>query len=53
MPRADHFGALAAISTPAGSVSVYRLDILAKSLGITIDRLPFSIRILLGRTARM
>jgi aconitase A len=51
-PRADQFGALAALSTPAGSVSIYRLDKLAQTFGFSLERLPFSIRILLEAALR-
>src|SRR6185295_12119898 len=50
--RADRFGALASLSTPTGSVSLYRLDTLAKSLNVSLERLPFSIRILLEAALR-
>jgi aconitate hydratase len=48
----DHLGALATLETSAGSVSYYRLERLAE-LGVGgIDRLPFSIRILIENLLR-
>jgi len=37
---------------PEGDVTIFRLDRLAESLGISLDRLPFSIRILLENAVR-
>jgi aconitase A len=48
----DPFGARAALSTPDGEVQIYRLDRLAKSLDVSLDRLPFSIRILIEAALR-
>jgi aconitate hydratase len=48
----DPFGARDALSTPAGSVDVYRLDRLEKSLGVSVARLPVSIKILLEAVLR-
>ena len=45
----DPFGALGAVSTPSGSVGIFRLDKLA---GVTLERLPFSIRVLLESALR-
>ncbi len=50
-PR-DFFGAFASLDTPAGSFGVYHLDRLGQRLGIALDRLPFSIRILLESALR-
>jgi aconitate hydratase len=48
--RSDPFGALAALDTPSGPVSYYRLDALS---GIAdISRLPFSLRIVLENLLR-
>jgi aconitate hydratase len=48
----DPFGARATFATPAGPFSLHRLDRLASSLGAPIDRLPFSIRILIESALR-
>jgi aconitate hydratase len=48
----DPFGARAALTTPAGTVALYRLDRLEKSLGVSLARLPFSIKILLEAMLR-
>ena len=48
----DPFGARSALATPAGTVQIYRLDRLAKSLGVSPERLPYSIRILLEALLR-
>ncbi len=50
-PR-DSFGALATLSTPAGDVRIYGLDRLVRRLGVSLDRLPFSIRIMLEAALR-
>jgi aconitate hydratase len=52
-PRSqDAFGARASLSTPAGAFQICRLDRLAARLGVAIDRLPFSIRILIEAALR-
>src|SRR5262245_2158389 len=51
--RRDSFGALDQLDAPAGPVSFYRLDRLASRFGISLERLPFSIRILLEAALRM
>src|SRR5687768_1790079 len=48
----DSFGARASLATQAGSVVIYRLDRLAAATGAAIDRLPFSIKILLEAALR-
>jgi len=48
----DPFGARAALASPAGSFQVYRLDRLEKSVGVAIQRLPFSIKVLLEAALR-
>jgi aconitase A len=48
----DPFGARAELATPAGPVSIVRLDRLAQSLGVSLERLPFSIRVLLEAALR-
>ena len=48
----DPFGALASVELPEGPTSFYRLDRLEK-MGLTsLDRLPFSIRVLLENVLR-
>jgi aconitase A len=42
----------AALSTPQGTVQIYRLDRLANSLGVSLDRLPFSIKVLIEAALR-
>jgi aconitate hydratase len=48
----DSFGARAALATPAGKLTIYRLDRLATSLGVSFDKIPFSIRVLLESALR-
>ena len=50
MANLDPFGARATLKTPTGDRTYYRLEAL-KSLG-AIDRLPFSIRVLLEACLR-
>ncbi len=48
----DYFGARSALSTPVGNVTVYRLDVLAQKLGLSLEKLPFSIRVMLEAALR-
>jgi aconitate hydratase len=48
----DPFGARAALSTPSGSFDLWRLDRLAAPLGVQLDSLPFSIRVLVEAALR-
>src|SRR5690349_22766331 len=48
----DAFGVRQPLATPAGSVSVYRLDALASQLGVDLGKLPFSIRVLVEAALR-
>src|SRR5262245_29066349 len=48
----DPFGARASLATPAGNFTIHRLDRLAASLGVSLERMPFSIRILLEAALR-
>ena len=48
----DPFGARAELATPAGPVIIHRLDRLAASLGVSLERIPFSIRVLLEAALR-
>src|SRR5262249_31537738 len=48
----DPFGARAALDTPLDSFQVYRLDRLEKTLGVSLARLPFSIKVLLEAALR-
>ena len=50
-PR-DAFGVRQPLSTPAGTVHVYRLDALASQLGVDLGKLPYSIRVLLESALR-
>jgi aconitate hydratase A / 2-methylisocitrate dehydratase len=53
MPRpADRFGTRAELATPSGPLHIHRLDRLEKALGVSIGRLPFSIRIMLEAALR-
>ena len=51
-PHRDPFGARATLSTAAGPVTIHRLDALATRLGAPVDRLPFSIRVMLEAALR-
>jgi aconitate hydratase len=48
----DFFGTRASLATPAGAVVVHRIDELSSRLGVSLDRLPFSIRVLLESALR-
>ncbi len=48
----DPFGARAALATPAGHLHIYRLQRLAKTLGLPLQRLPYSIKVLLEAALR-
>ncbi|MFN8587140.1 MAG: aconitate hydratase AcnA [Candidatus Eisenbacteria bacterium] len=48
----DHFEARSTLSTPAGDVTIYRLDVLARKLSVTLEKLPFSIRVMLEAALR-
>jgi aconitase A len=48
----DSFGALASLATASGPVRIYRLDQLAQRLGLSLERLPFSIRVMLEAALR-
>jgi aconitate hydratase len=48
----DYFGARSTLKTPSGSYSIVRLDRLEKEGLCQIDRLPFSIRIMLESVLR-
>ena len=51
-PRRDSFGALTPLATDVGTISLYRLGRLAE-LGIAdVDRLPFSVKVLLENLLR-
>ena len=54
MPAAqrDSFGAVSTLSTSAGNVDVHRLTALADAGVGQIDRLPFSIKVLLESVLR-
>ncbi|MDP3063960.1 MAG: aconitate hydratase AcnA [Chloroflexota bacterium] len=45
--RRDPFGARSVLETPAGRVTYYSLEALAKRTGATLDTLPYSIRVLM------
>ena len=51
-PLRDAFGVRQPLATPAGTVHIYRLDALASQLGVDLDQLPFSIRVLLEAALR-
>ncbi len=46
------FNAAATLKSAAGDFTIYRLDTLAKTLGVSLDKLPFSIKVLLESTLR-
>src|SRR5262245_43835937 len=48
----DPFGARATLATPEGPLQIHRLDLLAKRLDASLERLPFSIRIVLEAALR-
>ncbi|MGH7731886.1 MAG: aconitate hydratase AcnA [Candidatus Eiseniibacteriota bacterium] len=48
----DPFGARAVLATPAGPLQVYRLDRLERALGTSLQRLPYSIKVLLEAALR-
>ena len=50
--RNDPFGALATLDSPAGRLRIHRLDQLARSLGISLERVPYSIRVLIEAALR-
>jgi aconitate hydratase len=51
--KSDVFGARASLATSQGSVTLYRLDALAKAgVAPSLDRLPYSIRVLLEAVLR-
>ena len=51
-PMTDPFGALATLDLSEGSTSFYRLGKLEEEGLVSLDRLPFSIRVLLENTLR-
>ncbi|NOT35651.1 MAG: aconitate hydratase AcnA [Candidatus Eisenbacteria bacterium] len=52
VPARDPLGARFELSTPRGPVTIHRLDRVAERFGITLERLPFSIRILIESALR-
>ncbi|MDO4574853.1 MAG: aconitate hydratase AcnA [Planctomycetia bacterium] len=51
-PKLDLFAARATLETSGGKAVMYRLDALEKAGGVDLDKLPFSIRILLESALR-
>jgi aconitate hydratase len=51
-PKSDAFAARARLAGPSLTVDYYRLDALAKQSGVTLDRLPFTVKILLENVLR-
>src|SRR5689334_12043886 len=51
-PARDAFGVRQPLATPNGTVHIYRLDALAKQLGVEFAKLPYSIRVLLEAAVR-
>jgi aconitase A len=51
-PARDAFGVRQPLATPSGPVHVYRLDALARQLGVDLSALPYSIRVLLEAAVR-
>ncbi len=52
MPQQDPFGAISTLSTKSGSVRIVRLGVLSKAGVGRVDRLPYSIKILLESLLR-
>ncbi len=52
MVRQDYFNARDALQTDSGPVTIYRLDALEKAGVATVNRLPFSIKVLLEAALR-
>ncbi len=50
--RRDTYGARATLTTQSGEVGIYRLDTLAKKLGVDFQRLPFTVRVLVENALR-
>jgi aconitate hydratase len=50
--RRDTYGARATLATQSGSVALYRLDTLARQLGVSFERLPFTLRVLIENALR-
>ncbi len=48
----DPFGARAVLATASGPVHIHRLDALAKQLSVSLEKLPFSIRVMLEAALR-
>ena len=51
-PNADPYGARARLAGSNQTVDYYRLDALAKQSGVTLDRLPITVKILLENVLR-
>ena len=49
----DHFGASSTLDTAGGRVTYYRLTALAKETGVDLDRMPFTVKILLENVLRL
>ncbi len=52
MPPHDPFGARSVLQTAGGPVTIYRLLAVAKAARVALDRLPFSLRVLLENLLR-
>ena len=50
--RRDTFNARATLATQSGSVAIYRLDTLEQKLGVSFERLPFTLRVLIENALR-
>ena len=50
--RRDTFSARATLATQSGSVAIYRLDTLEQKLGVSFERLPFTLRVLIENALR-
>ena len=48
----NHFGAEQTLKTTGASVTIYRLDELAKALNVDLSRMPFSVKVLLESALR-
>ncbi len=52
MTTSNPFGSRSSLATPAGAVDVFRLDALSKAGVAGVDRLPYSIRVILEAALR-
>jgi aconitate hydratase len=51
-PTRDAFDARATLEAQGGSVAIYQLDALARALGVSFERMPFTVRVLVENALR-